>query len=57
MTILVVDMQIPKSCMECPLCGGEYGPGNDKSYCKIKPYIKLTWKNRPKECPIRVVKE
>ena len=43
----------PKNCFYCPLCQGEYGPGNEKSYCAIKPKVKLKYKgSRPKECPI-----
>ena len=43
----------PKNCLYCPLCQGEYGPGNEKSYCAINPKVKLKYKgSRPKECPI-----
>ena len=50
---LLIDMPMPKNCLICPLCQGEYGPGNEKSYCAIKPNIKLKFKGwRPKECPI-----
>ena len=48
-----INSEPPKNCFYCPLCQGEYGPGNEKSYCAIKPKVKLKYKgSRPKECPI-----
>ena len=48
-----INSEPPKNCLYCPLCQGEYGPGNEKSYCVIKPKVKLKYKGyRPKECPI-----
>lgn len=48
-----INSEPPKNCLDCPLCQGEYGPGNEKSYCAIKSKIKLKYKgSRPKECPI-----
>ena len=48
-----IDMELPHNCLYCPLCKGEYGSGNEKSYCSISPNIRLKFKgNRPKECKI-----
>lgn len=48
-----INVKPPKNCLYCPLCQGEYGPGNEKSYCVYKPEVKLKYKgHRPKECPI-----
>ena len=48
-----INSEPPKNCLDCPLCQGEYGPGNEKSYCAIKPKVKLKYRgSRPKECPI-----
>ena len=48
-----INSETPKNCYFCPLCHGEYGPGNEKSYCAVKPNVKLKYRgSRPKECPI-----
>ena len=50
-----INSEPPKNCFYCPLCQGEYGPGNEKSYCAIKSEVKLKYKgSRPKKCPIIV---
>lgn len=50
-----IDATAPKNCLDCPLCKGEYGAGNEKSYCSIKSSIQLSFKGkRPKDCPIIV---
>lgn len=50
-----INSEPPKNCLDCPLCQGEYGPGNEKSYCAINPKVKLKYRgSRPKECPIIV---
>lgn len=50
-----INSEPPKNCLRCPLCQGEYGGGNEKSYCAINPKAKLKYKGyRPKECPIIV---
>ena len=54
--MIQININPPKNCLDCPFCKGEYGPGNEKSYCSIDANIKLNWKgNRPKGCPIIVV--
>lgn len=53
-----INSKPPKNCLDCPLCQGEYGKGNEKSYCAIKPNVKLKYKGfRPKECPITLATE
>lgn len=48
-----INSEPPKNCLNCPLCQGEYGKGNEKSYCAIKSEVKLKYNgSRPKECPI-----
>lgn len=48
-----INSEPPKNCLDCPLCQGEYGKGNEKSYCAINPKVKLKCRgSRPKECPI-----
>lgn len=50
-----INSEPPKNCLDCPLCQGEYGKGNEKSYCAINPKVKLKYRgSRPKECPIIV---
>lgn len=52
--MIQIDMPMPKNCIECPLCQGEYGKGNEKSYCVINPNAKLKYRGlRPKECPMK----
>ena len=50
------NMEMPKNCLECRFCTGEYGAGNEKSYCLLDSDIEgncLKYKgNRPTECPI-----
>ena len=56
--MIQINMPMPKNCYECPLCQGEYGKGNEKSYCAIKSNVKLKYKGfRPKECPITLTAE
>ena len=52
-----VNMQLPENCLDCPFCQGEYGPGNEKSYCAIKSGgDKLKYKGkRPSDCPICLI--
>lgn len=53
--MITIDMETPKNCSVCPLCQGEYGPGNEKSYCAAKHVEKLKYKGgRPKDCPIQM---
>ena len=50
-----INSETPKNCLDCPLCQGEYGKGNEKSYCAIKSKVKLKYRgSRPKGCPIIV---
>lgn len=55
--IIKVDFNIPESCRKCRFCTGEYGPGNEKSYCMIDPTLsgnKLKYgRSRPSNCPIQ----
>lgn len=54
---VVIDMDFPKSCLECPLCKGEYGVGNEKSYCGAKADVECKWDKRAKNCPLKEIKE
>lgn len=52
-----INQSIPKNCSACWACQGEYGPGNEKSFCALQgdgsEYIKLKYKGgRPKNCPL-----
>ena len=51
-----VDFDIPESCGKCKFCTGEYGAGNEKSYCMLSPDLcgrDLKYgRKRPDNCPI-----
>ena len=53
--IVVDDMEMPKSCYECPLNHGEYSPEcYEKRSCAITGHgmRKKNYKNRPNDCPL-----
>ena len=48
MEIIISDMEMPKSCLDCPCHDGEYG------CCNItKNYIGLYDNSRPQDCPLK----
>ena len=60
--MFIVNMPMSKNCLDCMFCQGEYGPGNEKSYCALHESdtddIELKYKGRrPKNCPIIEYKE
>lgn len=56
MAILIENMDMPKSCLDCPLNNGEYAVENyEKRYCAITYHEmrKSDYKKKPKDCPLK----
>lgn len=54
--VVTIEMSAPRNCLDCSLCHGEYGSGNEKSFCAIKSDIKLKFTGkRPSDCPIQTI--
>lgn len=48
--MIVIDMELPKNCYECPMNFGEYTPNEiEKRYCYLahKHFTKGDYKKRP----------
>lgn len=57
--MIVIDMELPKSCLECPMNHGEYTPNEiEKRYCCLNHYqfSKGDYKKRPTSCPMKELK-
>ena len=53
--MLVVDVEMPRSCYDCPLNQGEYGKDYyEKCSCYITRHrmAKKDYKKRPVDCPL-----
>lgn len=46
MAILIKGMEMPKTCIDCPLHDGEYGQ------CNINHNIYISFDDRPRKCPL-----
>ena len=46
MSVIVKDMRMPKTCMDCPLSDGEYG------WCDVDNSIGTCNDEKPKDCPL-----
>lgn len=49
--MIKLNIDIPESCLDCPLHDGEYGR------CNLDGNIELHWDDRPRLCPIIECKE
>ena len=47
--MIQIDIEMPKTCLECPLHDGEYG------WCNLNYDITMDCEERPKECPLHEV--
>ena len=47
--MIQIDIEVPKTCLECPLHDGEYG------WCNLNYDITMDCEERPKECPLHEV--
>ena len=58
--MFVVPIGLPKDCGDCYFCYGEYGKGNEKSYCCVSDLCgsDLKYKGkRPVKCPLKEYKK
>ena len=54
--MIVIDMELPKNCLECPMNHGEYTPNEiEKQYCRLthRQFSKGDYKKRPTSCPMQ----
>lgn len=49
--MVVVDMELPMSCGDCPLWDGEW------CLCNVDSSIPVDFNHRPERCPIKMVCE
>ena len=47
--MIQIDIEMPKTCCDCPLHDGEYG------WCNLNYDITMDCEERPKECPLHEV--
>ena len=58
MAVIIENMEMPKSCLDCPLNTGEYSVEcYEKRYCAIthEGMRKVDYKRKPKTCPLKQV--